>query len=93
MGWKKLLGEKLDTILADGKNYWFGCLKKICTAHFLPLAILLTTAKNIVQAIWGGKNYWEKNWTRVLQMEKLLIWMLKKIAQPISATNDTIDNS
>ena len=77
MGWKKLLGEKLDTILADGKLLiWM--LKKL-HSPFLPLATLLTTVK--------------KKMYRPYRDGKLLIWMLKNIAQPISATSDIIDNS
>ena len=35
----------------------------------------------------------KKFYTGHIEMEKLLIWMIKKNVQPISATSDTIDNS
>ena len=35
----------------------------------------------------------KKKCTGHIELEKLLIWILKKIAQPIPATNDDIDNS
>ena len=60
------------------KTIDFGCLKHL-HSPFLPQAILLATAKTFCISH--------------IEMEKLLIWMLKKTAQPISATSDTIDNS